>query len=92
MTVKSAVRRICKDCQVVRRKGRIRVICKTNPRHKQRQGFHTLVARNTGASPLMGHMNAAMPRTLLPSAGVGDEALRRTIREWFDDDSWAPRA
>ena len=26
------------DCQVVRRKGRIYVICKTNPRFKARQG------------------------------------------------------
>jgi large subunit ribosomal protein L36 len=27
-----------KDCQVVRRRGRIYVICKTNPRFKVRQG------------------------------------------------------
>ncbi len=27
-----------KDCQVVRRKGRIYVICKSNPRFKVRQG------------------------------------------------------
>lgn len=26
-------------CQVVRRKGRIYVICKTNPRYKARQGY-----------------------------------------------------
>ncbi|MBT3481999.1 MAG: 50S ribosomal protein L36 [Opitutales bacterium] len=26
------------DCQVVRRKGRVYVICKTNPRFKARQG------------------------------------------------------
>lgn len=26
------------DCQVVRRKGRIYVICKSNPRYKVRQG------------------------------------------------------
>gem|GEM_PF-111706 len=26
------------DCQVVRRKGRIYVICKSNPRYKARQG------------------------------------------------------
>ena len=26
------------DCQVVRRRGRIYVICKTNPRFKARQG------------------------------------------------------
>ncbi|MCL2104335.1 MAG: 50S ribosomal protein L36 [Kiritimatiellaeota bacterium] len=37
MKVRSSVRRMCERCQVVRRKGIIRVIC-TNPRHKQRQG------------------------------------------------------
>lgn len=26
------------DCQVVRRKGRLYVICKSNPRYKARQG------------------------------------------------------
>ena len=37
MKVRSSVRRICDSCKVVRRKGRIYIIC-TNPRHKQRQG------------------------------------------------------
>ena len=27
-----------KDCQVVRRRGRVYVICKSNPRYKARQG------------------------------------------------------
>ena len=27
---------------MVKRKGRVYVICKKDPRHKQRQGFHTL--------------------------------------------------
>jgi len=29
---------MCKDCQVVRRKGKLRVICKAEPKHKQVQG------------------------------------------------------
>ncbi|OGF23546.1 50S ribosomal protein L36 [Candidatus Falkowbacteria bacterium RIFCSPHIGHO2_02_FULL_42_9] len=37
MKVRSSVKKICKDCEIVRRKGRVRVICKT-PKHKQRQG------------------------------------------------------
>ncbi|MEI6626986.1 MAG: 50S ribosomal protein L36 [bacterium] len=37
MKVKASVKKICKDCQVVRRQNRVRVICK-NPKHKQRQG------------------------------------------------------
>jgi large subunit ribosomal protein L36 len=36
-SLKSAKRRH-PDCQVVRRKGKIYVICKSNPRYKARQG------------------------------------------------------
>ena len=38
MKVKSSVKKICKDCKIVKRKGRVYNICKKNPRHKQRQG------------------------------------------------------
>jgi large subunit ribosomal protein L36 len=37
MKVRASVKKICKNCQVVRRQGVVRVLC-TNPRHKQRQG------------------------------------------------------
>jgi len=35
--VRSAVKRMCENCKVIRRKGVVRVIC-INPKHKQRQG------------------------------------------------------
>ncbi|XP_074543418.1 large ribosomal subunit protein bL36m [Halichoeres trimaculatus] len=38
MKTKTALRRRCKDCFFVRRRGHLYVFCKTNPRHKQRQG------------------------------------------------------
>jgi len=38
MKVRASVKKICKDCTVVKRKGVLRVVCKKNPRHKQRQG------------------------------------------------------
>ncbi|MCS6976376.1 MAG: 50S ribosomal protein L36 [Gemmatales bacterium] len=38
MKVRSSVRRICENCKIVRRHGKVRVICPKNPRHKQRQG------------------------------------------------------
>ncbi|KAG0151045.1 hypothetical protein CROQUDRAFT_87163 [Cronartium quercuum f. sp. fusiforme G11] len=38
MKVRSSVRRICDGCSVVKRKGRVYVICSKDPRHKQRQG------------------------------------------------------
>ncbi|HRI36324.1 MAG TPA: 50S ribosomal protein L36 [bacterium] len=37
MKVGPSVKRICKDCQVIRRKGVVLIRCK-NPKHKQRQG------------------------------------------------------
>jgi large subunit ribosomal protein L36 len=37
MKVRASVKRICENCKLVRRHGRLYVIC-TNPRHKQRQG------------------------------------------------------
>jgi large subunit ribosomal protein L36 len=35
--VRPSVKSICEHCKVIRRHGRVMVIC-TNPRHKQRQG------------------------------------------------------
>ncbi len=35
--VRSSVKPICEKCKIIKRKGRIRVICE-NPKHKQRQG------------------------------------------------------
>nr|YP_010400506.1 ribosomal protein L36 [Phedimus odontophyllus]YP_010400591.1 ribosomal protein L36 [Phedimus yangshanicus]UQS79153.1 ribosomal protein L36 [Phedimus yangshanicus]UQS79238.1 ribosomal protein L36 [Phedimus odontophyllus] len=37
MKIRSSVRQICENCRLIRRRGRIIVIC-SNPRHKQRQG------------------------------------------------------
>ena len=37
MTVKPSVKKICKSCRIIRRGGRLLVVCK-NLRHKQRQG------------------------------------------------------
>ncbi len=37
MKVKPSVKKMCERCKVIRREGRVMVIC-SNPRHKQRQG------------------------------------------------------
>lgn len=37
MRVQASVKRICRNCKIIRRKGVVRVIC-SDPRHKQRQG------------------------------------------------------
>ena len=35
MKVRSAVRKFCEGCSIVRRKGKVYVICSLNPKHKQ---------------------------------------------------------
>ena len=37
MKVKPSVKKICSKCRIIRRHGRVMVIC-ADPRHKQRQG------------------------------------------------------
>ncbi|AFY78705.1 MAG: 50S ribosomal protein L36 [Spirulinaceae cyanobacterium] len=37
MKVRASVKKMCEKCRVIRRRGRVMVIC-TNPKHKQRQG------------------------------------------------------
>ncbi|MCS7172791.1 MAG: 50S ribosomal protein L36 [Armatimonadetes bacterium] len=36
MKVRSSVRRMCEKCKIIRRHGRVRVICE-NPKHRQKQ-------------------------------------------------------
>ncbi|MCR4329913.1 MAG: 50S ribosomal protein L36 [Candidatus Roizmanbacteria bacterium] len=37
MKVRASVKKNCSKCKIVKRNGRIQVICE-NPKHKQRQG------------------------------------------------------
>lgn len=37
MKVRASVKPICEKCKIIKRHGRIRVIC-VNPKHKQKQG------------------------------------------------------
>jgi large subunit ribosomal protein L36 len=37
MKVLASVRRRCENCKVIKRRGKVRIIC-INPKHKQRQG------------------------------------------------------
>jgi large subunit ribosomal protein L36 len=37
MKVRASVKKMCRNCKIVKRGGVVRVIC-TEPRHKQRQG------------------------------------------------------
>ena len=37
MKVRKSVKKMCAKCRIIRRKGKVMVIC-DNPKHKQRQG------------------------------------------------------
>jgi large subunit ribosomal protein L36 len=38
MKVRASVKKICRNCKVVKRAGVVRVICNSDLKHKQRQG------------------------------------------------------
>ena len=38
MKVQASVKKMCRNCKLIRRKRVVRVICNKDPRHKQRQG------------------------------------------------------
>ena len=38
MKVRPSVKKMCTQCKIIKRKGVVRVICSSNPKHKQRQG------------------------------------------------------
>lgn len=38
MKVRASVKKLCRHCEIVRRGGVVRVICRVDPKHKQRQG------------------------------------------------------
>ena len=42
MKVRPSVKKICAKCKIIRRKGKIMVIC-DNTRHKQRQGWEDII-------------------------------------------------
>ena len=37
MKIRPSVKKICDKCKIIKRNGKVLVIC-TNPKHKQRQG------------------------------------------------------
>jgi ribosomal protein L36 len=47
MKVRSSIKKICTSCKTVRRGRKNFVICAANPRHKQRQGFHTFATETS---------------------------------------------
>lgn len=38
MKVRASIKKICSFCKIIKRHNVLHVICKNNPKHKQRQG------------------------------------------------------
>ncbi|BAH83132.1 50S ribosomal protein L36 [Candidatus Ishikawella capsulata] len=38
MKVRTSIKKLCRNCKIIFRRGIVRVICSTDPKHKQRQG------------------------------------------------------
>ena len=49
MKVRASVKKMCRDCRIIRRNGSVRVIC-IEPRHKQRQAKEKVMARLAGVN------------------------------------------
>ncbi len=79
MKVRASVKKRSADCKIVRRKGRIYVINKKNPKFKQRQ------ARNkrgeVGLTYIYG-VGRSIAQRVLDEAGVDRNAK---VQEWTDD-------
>mmetsp|Transcript_3578 Transcript_3578/g.8112 ORF Transcript_3578/g.8112 Transcript_3578/m.8112 type:complete len:108 (-) Transcript_3578:889-1212(-) len=76
MKVKSAVKKICEHCRVVRRGKRIYVTCKKNPRHKQRQGYHRLAQPVEGLPSLLSKQSVLLNRSF-SLHGAAQPSLQR---------------
>ncbi|KAJ7564717.1 hypothetical protein O6H91_02G030000 [Diphasiastrum complanatum] len=53
MKVRAAVKKLCEYCRVVKRRKKVYVLCNSNPKHKQRQGFCTLAYQPQPAMVLL---------------------------------------
>ncbi|KAH0896040.1 hypothetical protein HID58_045608 [Brassica napus] len=70
MKVKSSVKKRCESCQTVKRRGIIYIICSSNPKHKQRQGYCSISHEGTIPTPLFDEAFSNQEVVKLPSLRV----------------------
>ncbi|KAL1189147.1 Large ribosomal subunit protein bL36c [Cardamine amara subsp. amara] len=70
MKVRSSVKKMCEFCKTVKRRGRVYVICSSNPKHKQRQGFSSFAHDGFIAPPSFTVSVATQEVARLPGQGV----------------------
>ena len=82
MKVKSSLKRRCQHCKLVRRRRVLYVVCKKNPKHKQRQGFHTLTAAAAAQPPAPASVtvSAASTTSVAPLAAAAPEVATMATR------------
>ncbi|KAK1265316.1 hypothetical protein QJS04_geneDACA016140 [Acorus gramineus] len=68
MKVRSSVKKLCEFCRTVKRRGRVYVLCTSNPKHKQRQGFSTFAYEAPLPPP---SLESAAKQDPTPSSGWG---------------------
>lgn len=54
MKVRASVKKMCRNCKIIRREGVVRVICSAEPRHKQPKAECESRVMNPAASALPG--------------------------------------
>jgi ribosomal protein L36 len=75
MKVRSSIKAMCKDCYVVRR-GKVRfVYCKSTPKHKQRQGYHTMASHQDGGYCMVCNVNLEVERMLSTASEPSSAAV-----------------
>mmetsp|Transcript_8449 Transcript_8449/g.15666 ORF Transcript_8449/g.15666 Transcript_8449/m.15666 type:complete len:111 (-) Transcript_8449:656-988(-) len=93
MKVRASVKRMCEHCRVVRRGKKIYITCKKNPRHKQRQGYHTLASTETTAAGVPSSHTMLLSRSFSvinggvwsspqPSAGLPNQIRTQGTSFW----------
>ena len=77
MKVRPSVKPMCEKCKIIKRKGRVMVICE-NPRHKQKQG--STAFDSPAVKPIKPAALTQRNRGTNPSEGPNDEMRERMIR------------
>ena len=79
MKIRPSVKPICEKCKIIKRKGRVMVICE-NPKHKQKQGLRPARRRffesRDGAPPLS-LRGRRFPGTKAPEKPTNDQKIGR---------------
>ncbi|PWZ20197.1 50S ribosomal protein L36 [Zea mays] len=85
MKVRAAVKRLCRFCKVVKRRGIVFVQCTANAKHKQRQGFSTIAE---AAAVSCVHLPPPPPPSGSASAAAFAEASKVARQEMSMKFNW----